>query len=460
MRTALMAMVMLAAGLAGCIGDESADRPAEPPAPAEPSPPGIAFTEAQPIPHDGRGAEPNIAIMDEGTIFVAANGASSVQPNVAQGASWLWRSMDGGRSWDTLRGPANPGGASPATPWGTGDADVVTSPDGWVYYTDWWVPNKPLISGPHGNFLVEGSPDGGETWTRNNPFAAPDEDLNDLDRQWLVAGEPGEVGLFYSDKQPERHLDVVWSADHGLTWSLPVVVVPAEEGKHYRIGHPQRTPGGVFLLPYGLTHLEEDKAKDPAEVMIAISEDSGTTWEQVDVADVPGGFDNGLAVQGAVDDAGNVYVVWAARTNETMTVFFSESADGARTWSDPVTIRARGLNFMPWAAATGDGQVALAWYGGNATGEATEAVDDAEWFAYVAERANRSAPWVVQKVDTRPVKLGPMCPSTPCQGDTRDLLDYLSLDYAPDGRLHVVFARSQSVTEDPFTTVHHIAEVS
>lgn len=50
--------------------------------------------------------------------------------------------------------------------------------------------------------------------------------------------------------------------------------------------------------------------------------------------------------------------------------------------------------------------------------------------------------WSVAAVDPEPVKQGSLCPrGASCQGD-RELLDYVSMIYAPDGRMHYAYARS------------------
>lgn len=481
--TALLAIgLFLAAGLAGCLGGDAG--PAEHAADA-PAPGTLDLLAARPMPQEYDGSEPNIAILGDGTIFVTANAGASLKPTPVEGNAWLWRSSDGGATWDVLRSPEVAPGLDRGDyrPWGSGDADVVTSPDGWVYYTDFWVlqVGVPQVgtTGLVRNIAVEGSGDGGDSWPTRSPVSAVDvepgrfgtqqDNVNGmaLDRQWLAAGDDGRVGLFFSDQQPDRHLDVAWSIDHGQTWSLPSVVVPSAEGEHYRIGHPWRTPDGGFVLPYGVTYVEESKFTDPAEVRVAVSTDEGATWDQVRVADVPHGFGSGFGVAGAVDDTGNVAVAWIGRrnitddgddANATWSVFFAESQDRAASWSEPVAIRSQGLNFLPWVAATGDGRVAVGWYGGDATGDPMAAGDEAEWFAYVAERPAPSAGWVVGKVDPRAVKVGPMCPYGGSCASDRELLDYLSLEYAPDDRLHIVFARSPDVTGEDFgARVFHAA---
>ncbi|MDX1611261.1 MAG: sialidase family protein [Candidatus Thermoplasmatota archaeon] len=465
-----VALLLFSVALTGCIGSE--DDPLEAQQVPDPVEALLSFAEDQALPMDIGAAEPNLAIHPDGTLFITAPVGAAEKPNALEGAAWLWRSTDGGQTWETLRDPhiRDEATVPEAAPFPgvfcSCDADVVTSPDGWTYYSDWWIAG---FLGP-GNYLVEASPDAGETW---QPMPVTIPHIRSVDRQWLIAGEDGFVGLFYSyfgtvpvsGIGPDtpvngRAIQAVFSHDHGQTWSLPVDVVAAGPNEAFQIAHPRILPDGTLIMPYGYVDVQEDFFTDLSEVRVAISQDQGETWEQVSVADVPEGFENLWAVQGAVDDAGNAYIAWAARTGETMTLFVSESQDQAATWSDAETIRGQGLNFLPWVAARGDGQVAVGWYGGDATGDPTEASDDATWYAYVAERAAPGEPFTVAKVSDQPVKTGPMCPSGAVCGEDRELLDYVSLDYDPAGDLHYAFARSNPDTPGLLpAVVHHAAEV-
>lgn len=472
-RGILLTAALLAAGLAGCIGSDGGDQAVQPQQTAPDLPEAPVFGEALALPQDKSAAEPNMAVLGNDTLFVTAPVGDAEKPNAYEGSAWLWRSTDGGDSWETLRDPwvqdsdSVPDEAPLDGAFCSCDADVVTSPDGWTYYSDWWIAG---FAGP-GNYLVEASPDGGETWQKA-PVTIPHP--SSVDRQWLVAGEDGFVGLFYSyfgtvpitseaadTPINGRAIQAVFSHDHGRTWSQPVDVVSAGPAEAFQIAHPRMMPDGTLVMPYGYVETQSDFFTDPSKVKVAISEDDGQSWDQVTVADAPEGFDNLWAVQGAVDDAGTVHVAWAARTGQTMTLFHSESPD-ARTWSEATAVRSQGLNFLPWVAAHGDGQVAIGWYGGDQTGDPTEAGDEARWYAYVAERPNGTAEFAIDRVSEAPVMQGPLCPKGASCSEDRELLDYVSLAYTPDGQLHYAFARSNTASEDQSVQalVHHTAERS
>lgn len=418
------------------------------------------------------GAEPNIAVAPDGTIWITAVAGSQERPNHEEGAAWLWRSTDGGATFETLRAPVRdtPLGTLPATrrPFGSSDADVVTSPDGWVYYSDWWNWGAPVVppagipaalpvspTNRYGSYLVEASNDGGETWARQSVTTL--DTFGGMDRQWLVAGENGWVGLFYAyfhganptraDQAPDAlegrsSIQAVYSRDHGATWTSPATVVEADASAFNQIGHPRLTQEGLLWMPHAYTQQTNGYWTDPSEVRVARSTDMGATWDVVKVADVPGGFDNLWAVQGDSEPDGTMHVAWAAREGERQAVYLSTSRDNGTTWSEPLALRAEGTNFLPWVAAKA-GEVAVSWYGGDVTGDPLEAPDDTPWQLYVARVQEELV--AMGPASAEPVKLGPMCAKGGACPAERELLDYSGIAYGPDGALHLSYAVSREV---------------
>jgi hypothetical protein len=461
----LSTLALSALVLAGCSDKPDAVAPAPPPV-ALPAP---RFEEPVPMPQVG-GGEPNIAILPDGTLFVASPAGLS-KPNAQQGGAWLWRSRDGGHQWETLRQPyaaeQQEQQGLPAGAFCSCDADVVASPDGWVYYADWWIAG---LAGP-GQYIVEASSDGGETWTANGA-TIPENVVASVDREWLVAGADGFLGLFYSFygstplasppvpafglDRPGQAIEAVFSMDHGQTWSTPAPVVPAGAGD-LQIGHPFLAPNGTLMMAYGLVHTTSTGGfwLDDSEVRLAYSEDQGATWKDTLLASAPLGFDNLWAVQGTVDaSTGEATVVWAARdTGVSRGKVSSDSSMGL--WvkqfgplgdREPSLVRGVGQNFLPWATAR-DGAAAVGWYGGDATGDMTQAKSGSEWFAYVATAPDgifRAGNVAVAQVSAEPVKSGAICPKgAACNGD-RELLDYVSLVLDGQGLLHYTYTKSES----------------
>ena len=434
--------------------DPTLPPPAQPD-PTQPTPlprlPALNFSTPVALPLAGNigAGEPNIAALADGTLFVTAPVGLQMHANVMEGAAYLWRSEDGGATWEMLRGP-DPGPVG-VGPFCSCDADVVTSPDGWVYYSDWW----------DGNYMVERSGDGGDTWEASPVTTREAIPFTRVDRQWLVAGEGGFLGLFYSYfasatvgvdlpvTEFTSGVHAVFSDDRGATWSQPVVVVARENGHGLQIAHPRMLPDGTLVMPYGDTATDADKGfwRSPSEVKLAVSTDNGATWQHKLVAAAPEGFDNLWAVQADVDATGAIHVGWAARVDdETMGMFVATSRDAGDSWTEPLALRAEGLNFLPWVAAMGNGTVGVGWYGSDTTGDPTKAGPDATWHAWVAQSVDGGEAFVVQRVTDEPAKTGAMCPRGASCGEDRELLDYVSLAYTPDGTMHYAFARSDGGT--------------
>lgn len=464
---------------AGCLSPAATD------AIGSASLPALDFLAALAMDQPTGGAEPNLAIAPDGTLWITAVAGSQERPNAMTGAAWLWRSTDGGATWETMRAPVRdtPLGTNPTIPsplgnvgqtrrpFGSSDADVVASPDGWVYYSDWWNWGTPVIvpgggllpaspNSRYGSYLVERSSDGGVTW-ESSPVTTLDT-IGGIDRQWLVAGEDGYVGLAYAyfhgpqntvralgDPQGRSDfimtIQIVESHDYGASWSDPTTVVPAMSGRSLQIAHPRMHPEGAVVMPFGDMGMGSDGWKDASSVWLAVRPTPEDGWAQRKVADVPEGFDNLWAVQGAVDLDGTVHVAWASRTGENMTISVASSEDLGTTWGPIRQIRAAGLNFLPWVASAGTDTVAVAWYGSDATGDPMKAANETEWWPYVAESLDSGATWSIARASSEPVKLGPMCPRGAACASDRELLDYPSLDYDADGRLHVAFASSRDV---------------
>lgn len=452
----LLALAVLL--LAGC-SDPAAD-----PEVATPSSRDLPmeFAPDVPLPQPAGAGEPNIAILPDGTLFVTAPVGGSPKPNVGEGAAYLWRSTDGGTTWETLRSPELPAEPENAPRPGGGfcscDADVIASPDGWVYYSDWWIAGV-----APGNYLVEASSDGGDTWTANS-LPIPQNLVAGMDRQWLIAGDDGFVALFYSFfsstplqsvpvpvfglDRPGQAIEGVYSYDHGQTWTAPLPVVPASD-LGLQIGHPRMTPDGNVWMPYGAI-LDGDETfwRNPSEVRAVVVSRSGTILSDVLVAEAPEGFDNLWAVQGTTDpDTGRSYTVWAARTGDDDSAVWLSSSDDLASWTLPYPVDALGVNVLPWADARG-GSVTVGWYGSDFTGDPIEAGAQTKWYALGARWNDtawppRAATMPVTYVSPQPVKEGPMCPrGAACNGD-RELLDYVSMVHDADGVVHYAFARSR-----------------
>lgn len=462
------ALLVAALMFAGCVAPSASVDPSS----AIARPP---LLDALAMDQESDGGEPTIAVLDERTIFVTAKAGNQDEPSIAEGASWLWRSTDGGASWETLREPTRAVPTTPVTrePVRATDPDVVVSPDGWVYYLDWWIARTPWQRGPIPqpvpvpgravtNFVVEASADAGETW-RSTPITIPMLEGMAVDRPWLVAGPDGYVAIFYwagtaSLSVPggvasvplneASGIHVVVSSDHGETWSAPTEAVADTDERGLVIARPSMLPSGRLILPFGVILYSGtgDWLADPGEARVAWSDDRGATWTETKIADVPGGFEQIWPLQGAVAPDGRAYVAWGERRGDALSLWISASDDGAITWSAPVLAADAGANILPWVAAMSDRRVAVGYYHADLVGKPRG--NETTWYAELAESHDGGATFATMRV-AQPAKVGIICPEgTRCEEDrvsNRELQDYVGLAYGPDGALHFSYTKSREL---------------
>ena len=236
------------------------------------------------------------------------------------------------------------------------------------------IPPHPLRSG----FTLGVSDDRGETWrirkvaskarTDAKTFAGPS--ISSGGRvTYLSAPTPFSVRV-----RPLINVtrQVIWrSYDGGVKWEvaggfdIDPKNIPGLPSREYV------TFGTGVVGPDGTVYIGGRYGRRFA---VAVSRDEGMTW---DVRMVPGSalarYHNPLHFQllgsryrlpesTAVDDDGNLYVVWPDRDGVLHAAW---SSDGAVTWSRPVVVSAPGVRDARYGAitATGAGRVGIAYYG-------------------------------------------------------------------------------------------------
>jgi hypothetical protein len=396
----------------------------------------LAFANVR-VDDERRTAEPSLKVDDQGTVWLADR-TGTLQT--------LWRSTDGARfaRVDILNHSDAAGQAWQQVGSGGGDSDVAVTPDGKeVYFADLW-------SG-YGNGCnsLASSSDGGQTWSVD-PAAC---ELPLTDRQWVVAKPGGHVWLTYNAEDPASQallgsglvgqMVVMHSVDAGRTW-LTKTVVPEDACAR----------GNLALAPDGTLFAAGCDARGPA---VAVSTDDGATFAWHQVADRGSGFCDAastgcLFTVVATDSAGNAYVAWMDRSLGTWHVFLSHSSDRGATWTAPVRVdHDEGTAVMPWVAARGPGQVALAWYASRLPddayeyegGPATDARSEGEWYVHAAESLDAldAQPRFAERtVRAEPVQYGPICLDGAGCKSQRNLLDFLMVDVGKDGAVHVAYA--------------------
>jgi hypothetical protein len=312
--------------------------------------------------------------------------------------SWLWRSLDGGKTfkWVPASAPLN-GKVIPCP--GGGDTELAVDGSGRLYFNDLSL----------ANFSVSRSDDQGKTFLPCNPSAVPDAVV---DRQWYALdGDPTAGGSLYLTNDevgngdvtcgttqvnnslviyrslpgstaglafgPANHITQPGTCDEGIMGNDEVSPVATTTG--------QVVNGRATRLATAVRHvfvLHDDGSL--SKILIArcfpvavgapvanVSDPSGLDCVDLPVANLGSGERTGGNFPSlAIDNAGHLYAVWEqAPYNGTLagdtSLWYAYSTNEGTTWSAPVQVPTPGLNnnVFAWAAAGDDGRVDIAWYG-------------------------------------------------------------------------------------------------
>jgi len=376
-------------------------------------------------------SEPSVWASKDGSIA-----ATSIW-SLNQGSSMVWRSGDGGRTFNLKPSVLVPGAPDPRerpcnAAIGGADADVITDRTGRMYFADLW-----LVSS-----VIGTSTDGGNTWSCN-PVATSSPEL---DRPWLApsptadgAGPNVDAYLAYRDAlvgaavpylgdlaKPFRiHIDV--TRDGGKTWKNASTYAKS------RVGFA----GPIFTAADGTLY---QVYQYESSVYLAHSSDQGRTVHTTLVSRRIG-TPAEVWVSGDVDAAGNVYVAWVDQGD--WLTFFTRSTDHGAHWSVPLRVNppASQTTVMPWVAAGRRGQVAVSWYGTAANVQPDFAPPATRWYPWVArtsEGTTSSPRFEISRLSPTPVRFGTLCTDAIMCSD-RKFGDFYEIAIASDGGLIATF---------------------
>ncbi|MFA5943658.1 MAG: sialidase family protein [Candidatus Thermoplasmatota archaeon] len=418
----LAALVMVAA-LAGCAASPPSDGPSD--STTETSPPlaetalgSLALPEVLVSDRMG-GAEPNLAVAADGTLYVSNPGE-------------LWRSDDDGASWNEVGAGLLDGG---------GDGDIALDAAGNVYWLG--------LFGSSGSIPFQVSHDRGATWSK----AVDVSDGTGSDREWIAAASDGRL---YTTWRGETGLEFRFSPDGGATWADKVTAAPdGNQGPVLHHGNRTYLAAADFGSPTG----------GDALLHVYTSDDDGLTWTAHVAADVPqsaAGETNGYITDFpvlAADSLGTLYLVYATNIGlsdgaegpvlpgvaSLFGIALVRSSDGGATWTEPLIVSNPSKDArMPWVAAGASGRVAIAWYE-NVNGIPGESLPD-EWNVQMWHSITADQPVPVGatvRLTSTPNHLGALCTSgTGCLVSDRSLLDFFEVAITPDGRPVATWANS------------------
>ncbi len=441
----LLAAIALAALLAGCAslptGTQTAPQGADAAA---------RFAPAVAVSKDAPGAEPVIASLPDGTLFVEGVGSDGTQ-NVNK----VFRSADHGKTWTDVT-PAALGEAR------SNDGFLATGNGGTVYASNVFSLTLQMYA----------STDKGDTWT---PLPVPHVPAI-MHRHWLlpvgastlhlamealppwylpyVAGQKPPQGFPTS---PNEGMWYTRSDDKGMTWTVPVQIDPNVNFAGQ--GNMVASADGKFLAV--LRYEEKQSPRDAPTYekghwYLILSEDGGSTWQRREAFDLTSELAAALPTT-ALDAQGNLYAAWSQETNGTSQLHLAVSRDHGKTWTlSTLATGLSGAQAMPWMAARGNGTLGLMWYQASLPGRASKI--NASWDGVYADLTvpAEGAPQVGAPLVVAPaLHSGNVCAKGPAcgAGEDRRLLDYPWITFGPKGEADLVFASTAWQHPSAFSVV-------
>lgn len=144
------------------------------------------------------------------------------------------------------------------------------------------------------------------------------------------------------------------STDYGDNWSRPVNI-SRNENPSYRPVIVVDSSGIIYTA-----WAEEIQTGDNREIFFSCSDDNGKTWNQP--VNISGNAGDSQHSALAVDDAGNISVVWIDDTDGSEKVYFSRSADSGSTWAEHAIISTNADRYSPPDVAVDNaGNINLVW---------------------------------------------------------------------------------------------------
>ena len=417
---------------------------------------------------------------------------TSTPGTLSADTSWIWRSLDAGKTFKWIPNAA-PLIGKVTTCHGGGDTELAVDGQGRLYFNDLTL----------ANFSTGRSDDFGVTMPCTNT-AVPDVIV---DRQWYaIDGDPLNGGTIYLTNDEVGQAtplcgnagDNILVAYRSPVTGLPAATAGLQFGPPNRIncnegimGNIEVSPvattlgqpdglGGYATLPTPVKHvyIAHDSANLQKIFMARcfpvafgppipnVSDPSGLNCTFDLVSDLgPNAKTGGDFPTMAIDTAGNLYIVWeeapltAGVISGDVVLKFSVSTNEGRTWSPPLTIDTSGSpfgtlhqNVFAWLNAGDPGRVNIAWYGTNGTAttgaRGPDDCTDCLWYLFLTQSLNA--------LDPNPTFTAPILASQhhihkgtvqtliggQNQFSSRALGDFLQMRVGPQGEAHIAYADS------------------
>ena len=433
--------------------------------------------------------EPGIAVDGAGTVWIGSNidPNTSGDPRKSPGAGLLtgedlWRSTDGGRTFQWV---ADPYGANGANSFGLGgedsDATAAREPNSNGKYNVYGVSLYLAAS------TLAYSQDGGATFQLLQLGGVPAQD-----RPWVSADGPCTVYLTYHQLPlflPVVNTYDVCSATTAASTPVPTISPVSQTNLFEQNSAPGLTNGFnkpmVDLWPSSphrhnlYVPMEACNLQSPmdylnntvttaeqlptcpsgvnTEVEVATSTDGGASFTTSVVAQNSNGEVQVWPTSIATAPDGSVYVAWS----DNHTAFTSVSHDAGATWSAPHQVNQAPVatTAYPTVAVGPDGHVDIAYYGTNRVGDTNDRTalgtpgdpKGANWRLYLARSYDGGGTYTQQKL-TGVIHTGELCTQgSACKADgDRNLYDDFGVVVSPTtGLTSIAFDTDQPQTGAP-----------
>lgn len=408
----------------------------------------VNVTVSQPVPlPPPLSNEPSIAVGKNGLVAVAAPTGPRAGPTVVTHGGTVWVSRDGGRSFEVSLSSSR-GTSSPVATCSC-DTDVLAR-DGTLYATTYYATVNPLF-----NVNLAASQDAGRTWGTRNPAASPNQPV---DRPWLAPGPSGNLMLVTAANPSPANLPpkgenvyVQTSSSGGTTWTRPQTVLdPPPEALPFPTGVVSIAPETVAV---SIDLLEPESGM--VTPLLALSHDGGSSWTVRRLA-APHPDHVHASTSVSATAGGHIFVAWheQARNESTHRIRVQQSQDSGRSWGPVRTLPLPGNAVQPWVALREDGVVAIAHYGTDNQGPLSDLPAESPWSARVALfPSSGNASVVLANLTHEPTFRGPLCNGEACEGAS-PMREFLNAEWGPNGTLYTAFTDARESPDDGIVFPH------
>lgn len=341
----------------------------------------------------GSGYEPGIEIDSRGNVWTTAHKSSLVREESTRLSSFLYRSTDGGQTFQDVP-DLTPAGIHAA--WAL-EGDLAVDGNDRMYFVDTWGADNHFY-----RFAADGSL---ESFRPVVPSGEVD------DRPWLAAHQDGVVYyLSNTGYTPTGRLTVHRSLDRGETWDAGYTL--PKSGWGFLDADPNSDHVYVVANDYFYgTGLLGGATK----VSVWRSADRGATWTETKIDNYEFGYDvtadhDDAYPQAAVSPVdGTVYAAW---TDDGRKIKLARSSDHGASWEVHDVTPFRGDFSYVWLTVAANGDVALAFQAKPADSSANGIYamqwrPDAGCADPVTNETCTGPAWVLTRVNRRAISADP-----------------------------------------------------